>query len=74
MGLDSESVPWIFEAFNSTKTDGMGIGLSVSLSIIESHKGRLWAVANQGPGATFSFSLPSGAGQSPPERTRADPR
>ncbi len=59
IGLESEAVPWIFEPFNSTKSDGMGIGLSVSLSIIESHKGRLWAVANQGPGATFAFWLPA---------------
>ena len=36
----------------------MGIGLSVSRSIIESHHGRLWATANDGPGATFSFSIP----------------
>jgi PAS domain S-box-containing protein len=48
----------LFEAFYSTKKDGMGIGLSVSRSIIESHHGRLWATRNEGPGATFSFSIP----------------
>jgi signal transduction histidine kinase len=40
----------------------MGIGLSVSRSIIESHNGRLWAVSNDGPGATFSFSIPKFSG------------
>jgi signal transduction histidine kinase len=38
----------------------MGIGLSVSRSIIESHEGRLWAIRNEGPGATFLFSIPGG--------------
>ena len=48
----------LFEAFYTTKSDGMGIGLSVSRSIIESHHGRLWAEPNDGPGATFAFSIP----------------
>jgi signal transduction histidine kinase len=46
------------DAFYTTKSDGMGIGLSVSHSIIERHLGRLWAEPNDGPGATFSFSIP----------------
>jgi PAS domain S-box-containing protein len=48
----------VFEIFYSTKSGGMGIGLSVSRSIIERHHGRLWATSNDGPGATFAFSMP----------------
>ena len=58
VGFDAQAVDQIFEAFYTTKNDGMGIGLSVSRSIIESHHGRLWAEPNDGPGATFSFSIP----------------
>jgi PAS domain S-box-containing protein len=58
VGFKPEAVAKLFEAFYTTKNDGMGIGLSVSRSIIEAHHGRLWATANDGPGATFSFSLP----------------
>jgi C4-dicarboxylate-specific signal transduction histidine kinase len=50
----------IFEPFYTTKADGLGIGLSVSRSIIEHHDGQLWATANEGPGATFWFSIPAG--------------
>jgi signal transduction histidine kinase len=50
----------IFEPFYTTKSDGMGIGLSVSRFIIESHHGRLWAEPNDGPGTTFSFAIPCG--------------
>jgi PAS domain S-box-containing protein len=57
-GIDSQRVERLFDPFYTTKTGGMGIGLSVSRSIIESHHGRLWAAPNDGPGATFSFSLP----------------
>jgi PAS domain S-box-containing protein len=48
----------LFDAFYTTKTGGMGIGLFVSRSIVERHEGRLWAEPNDGPGATFAFSLP----------------
>jgi PAS domain S-box-containing protein len=58
VGFDPQTMDKLFEAFYSTKNDGMGVGLSVSRSIIESHQGRLWAVLNDGPGATFSFSVP----------------
>jgi C4-dicarboxylate-specific signal transduction histidine kinase len=58
IGFEPDAVGKLFEAFYTTKTDGMGIGLSVSRSIIEAHRGRLWATANDGPGATFSFSIP----------------
>ncbi|HTW71852.1 MAG TPA: PAS domain S-box protein [Acetobacteraceae bacterium] len=62
IGFDPQSVNRIFEAFYTTKNGGMGIGLSVSRSIIESHRGRLWAAPNDGPGATFAFSLPRQSG------------
>ena len=56
--LTAESMDKLFDAFYTTKSGGMGIGLSVSRSIIERHHGRLWAEPNDGPGATFSFSIP----------------
>jgi PAS domain S-box-containing protein len=59
VGLDPQRMDQLFEAFYMTKTTGMGLGLSVSRSIVESHGGRLWAETNEGPGATFSFSIPS---------------
>ena len=58
IGFDPQAMDKLFDAFYSTKHDGMGVGLSVSRSIIENHQGRLWAVLNDGPGATFSFSVP----------------
>ena len=58
VGFDQNGVDKLFEAFYTTKHDGMGIGLSVSRSIIESHGGRLCAALNDGPGVTFSFSIP----------------
>ena len=61
VGLDMSNLERLFDAFYTTKSDGMGIGLSVSRSIIESHRGRLWAEPNDGPGATFSFSIPGAA-------------
>jgi C4-dicarboxylate-specific signal transduction histidine kinase len=62
VGIDPESAPRLFEAFHSTKPGGMGIGLSVSRSIIESHNGRIWAAPNGSQGAVFGFALPCSAG------------
>jgi PAS domain S-box-containing protein len=58
VGLEPQDLDRVFDAFYTTKSDGMGIGLSVSRSIIERHHGRLWAAPNDGPGATFLFSIP----------------
>ena len=58
IGFDPQAANGLFEAFYTTKDDGMGIGLSISRSIIERHHGRLWATLNDGPGATFSFAIP----------------
>jgi PAS domain S-box-containing protein len=58
VGFEPHAAGKLFEPFYTTKDDGMGIGLSVSKSIIESHQGRLWAETNDGPGSTFSFSIP----------------
>jgi PAS domain S-box-containing protein len=60
VGVDPQSISKVLDAFYTTKSDGMGIGLSVSRSIIERHSGRLWAEPHDGPGTTFSFSIPSG--------------
>jgi PAS domain S-box-containing protein len=64
VGLEAHVMDKLFQAFYTTKSSGMGIGLSVSRSIIERHGGRLWAEPNDGPGATFAFSIPR-----VPERT-----
>jgi PAS domain S-box-containing protein len=58
VGLDPQQSDRIFEAFFTTKSQGTGMGLAISRSIIESHGGRLWATANSGHGATFQFTLP----------------
>jgi PAS domain S-box-containing protein len=57
VGIDPLKVERIFDAFHTTKPGGMGMGLSISRSIVESHGGQLWATANDGPGATFQFTL-----------------
>lgn len=58
IGLAPTAADRLFESFYTTKEDGMGIGLSVSRSIIEAHRGRIWALANDGPGASFVFAIP----------------
>ena len=57
IGLDPQRMERIFDAFYTTKSEGMGMGLAISRSIVENHDGRLWAVPNDGPGATFQFTL-----------------
>ena len=65
-GLDPESLDRIFTAFYTTKPQGMGMGLAISRSIIEAHGGRLWAAPNDGPGATFQFTLHVGSKEEEP--------
>jgi len=59
IGLNRGEADKLFEAFYTTKPHGMGLGLAICRSIIEAHGGRLWAESNNGPGATFIFSLPA---------------
>ena len=61
VGLPAENVDKIFDAFFTTKSQGTGLGLAITSSIVKSHGGRIWASANSGRGATFSFTLPSRA-------------
>jgi C4-dicarboxylate-specific signal transduction histidine kinase len=71
IGFEPQATDKLFEAFYTTKNEGMGIGLSVSRSIIERHHGRLWAMPNNGPGVTFSFSIPCRAESSASDSTHA---
>jgi PAS domain S-box-containing protein len=57
-GLDPQGVDRLFDAFYTTKSQGMGMGLAISRSIVEAHGGRLWAAANLSRGAVFQFTLP----------------
>ena len=58
IGLDPQSMERIFDAFYTTKHGGMGMGLSISRSIIQNHGGKLWAVVNDGPGMSVQFTIP----------------
>jgi len=62
-GLDAKDLDHLFDAFYTTKPQGLGMGLAISRSIIEAHGGRLWAAANKPKGARFQFTLPIDAGE-----------
>ena len=57
-GLDPKHADRVFDAFYTTKPNGLGMGLAICRSIIDAHGGRLWATANEDRGATFQFTLP----------------
>jgi len=61
-GVSPEESDRVFEAFHSTKPNGLGMGLAISRGIVQAHHGRLWASANADRGATFQFTLPVSAG------------
>jgi len=59
IGLDPNTIDRIFDSFYTTKPGGMGMGLSISRSIVQAHGGRLWATARDGAGTMFHFTLPN---------------
>ena len=59
LGLDPKNIGHVFDAFFTTKSEGMGMGLPISRSIVETHGGRLWLTPNDGQGVTFQFTLPA---------------
>ena len=69
VGIPPDKMDQLFSAFLTTKPQGSGMGLAISRSIVESHGGRLWAIANDGRGATSHFTLPTVAEILPATRT-----
>jgi PAS domain S-box-containing protein len=65
IGFAPDAANRLFDSFYTTKDDGMGVGLSVCRSIIEAHRGRIWASANKGPGSSFAFSIPRDTSDEP---------
>jgi signal transduction histidine kinase len=65
-GLPLGQADQIFDAFFTTKPQGSGMGLSISKSIVEARGGRIWATVNEGPGATFHFTLPTARAETIP--------
>ena len=66
VGLPAEKADEIFSAFFTTKSQGSGMGLAISRSIVEAHGGRLWATSHEGRGATFHFALPAASAETKP--------
>ncbi len=62
-GINPQDMNRMFDAFFTTKPMGMGLGLSLSRSIVEAHGGKIWAQSNEGPGLTVQFSLPAESGR-----------
>jgi len=71
-GVAPDILNQVLNPFFTTKPDGLGLGLSISQSIVEAHGGRLWATPNPGPGITFHFSLPVASRVTTPERLSGD--
>jgi PAS domain S-box-containing protein len=71
-GLAPEKIAKIFEPFYTTKSGGMGMGLSICRSLLQNHGGRIWAAANERPGASFHFTLPKCKGEKTKAGTAAD--
>ena len=61
VGIPPERMPKLFDAFFTTKNEGIGLGLAIARSIVEAHRGRIWAEDNGGRGATFRLTVPAAA-------------